>query len=1362
MGSSSRRTHGDEREQDMTIDKSTKMVAYPSSRSVYKSDDIRVALFLVETHDQKSPSSAVMGPRPVDIPDLRLPSDEEEEEEEEEFSWFGAFAGPPRQPRRKARQNAGEYLTARNVRLALKLIEKAKPDLLFTSTPPFYQPPGAVSIFGFYAVGCNVINTAYLEIRRGNCNNFVSYRRHSFSSSSSHRSLGLNSEWTKAELLLRERAKEVPMACREMGVWERQGDLAAAMSRDRIPDGLEWWGGGGNKDIDLDQGTREEKRNRVEIQYKVPPEATDGEYCSVVFAKFDQDWRSQSNPEPRLPPQTHLARLRLEKDYYAHSSEGDSFVVGHQLWLFPRFLPALYPTVYTLGYPLVVRGDNIEGFARLHFLLPVSKPPSAKSRGRSQTTSPSRPSLSRASSSLIPVEILLNWGGNLNEKRFRLDPYTGELRHRHGKPPPLSITRVDISIRLSRSSLELPRGRFLLKIYEGGDLFHHALSQIFSTAEGQIEDEEANEEEGKAMSREKDASILLLSGKISTGPEAADDSETGYNSLVKGKRRGMIRRRLKSQTNHMNVSTPEYTASFVRIDPYNVRGSADVSVTSLLGRTLRVEWQSDNDMEDHEEIKEEKTQQEEEKKKVGIPEEKEEEKVSEERVVGYAVIGGSLHTPRIEQYVREQVKPSLHLSGQQHIAKKEEIRIHQNSSNSSSISSSSSETPHGNQGEHSVSSYVTSLVCVFRDEEGRDPSSLSKKEGGTQKGGVVHEEEKGDGKNVRKKDEEMTPTPSVEEKNKKMTDSTIPSVMKLSPAVQAADTLLQEIAGYLRLTFAIEGEPKRLEDQTKGNASDKEHLKEKGDQEDGKESFLKGHAHMHAELCGIKMTTSPSRPLLTLKFHEDCCPPQVLVPVKSHRRVLKPSSRLLQSTTWRWFDVLLGGGKTSGKIKKETSTCWKLRPGSSPGLRNCRCGPGAVVTVSPSHASELGWTSSSASFSPFSSKTFFLPPTDIRDSQGNRHLSCSLGIVPPYPGHGGRLLHSQLEDRKTQGGIPRSLPPATPNPLPFLLKSLNPRDTSASASSLFLSRFVCGTPTQPSWREWRKVHPLMSTLNIREEKKNKKEDEEMKASEANHGVEGNPDENKNKAADRTKRETEKEQKRSRGGGGEEKEGSSASIGRSRIADIVAFLESANETSDDDDLTLDPRLYIALLLALIGGVCIVSPCIISLYNCYKHPRDCGRGVRSWCCYCCLDRHTAVHPHPISHDDTSTSDSGLFDVDEGQEEEEEAFYEQEKAHLSMGGGVHGHQIDPRFDRLSLKKQRSEATDHSKSTTTGSGTVAAAVMSTVVGAGTLSRGISGGTTSNADYEPFFAITGDDDVDEDEDHEGEGTEHINHHMFT
>lgn len=55
-----RRLQTDEGEEDADKKKSM-VVAYPASRSVYKPDDIRVALFLLEMHDQKAPSASVMG-----------------------------------------------------------------------------------------------------------------------------------------------------------------------------------------------------------------------------------------------------------------------------------------------------------------------------------------------------------------------------------------------------------------------------------------------------------------------------------------------------------------------------------------------------------------------------------------------------------------------------------------------------------------------------------------------------------------------------------------------------------------------------------------------------------------------------------------------------------------------------------------------------------------------------------------------------------------------------------------------------------------------------------------------------------------------------------------------------------------------------------------------------------------------------------------------------------------------------------------------------------------------------------------------------------------------------------------------------
>lgn len=229
------------------------------------------------------------------------------------------------------------------------------------------------------------------------------------------------------------------------------------------------------------------------------------------------------------------------------------------------------------------------------------------------------------------------------------------------------------------------------------------------------------------------------------------------------------------------------------------------------------------------------------------------------------------------------------------------------------------------------------------------------------------------------------------------------------------------------------------------------------------------------------------------------------------------------------------------------------------------------MTLSPSQAESLPWsssTSSSSSFSPFSSKTFFLPSTDARDSQGNRHLSCALGIAPPYPGHGGRPL--PVTGKK--GSIPRSLS----NPLPSLLSSLSPREPSASASALFLSRFVCGTPSQPSWREWRKTHPLTpSSPGADGRNKGTSSTASKATSAAKTGEEEGGKKEKQKSqggADASRREMDRQPRE------DPSSFSGASPGRGHIAEVVAFLESANEASDDDDLFLDPRLYIAVLIA----------------------------------------------------------------------------------------------------------------------------------------------------------------------------------------
>eukprot|EP00971_Amphidinium_carterae_P195064 3870875-Amphidinium_carterae.1 len=46
-------------------------------------------------------------------------------------------------------------------------------------------------------------------------------------------------------------------------------------------------------------------------------------YCVTMSAEFDQDWGIQQSPDPKLQPQSHAARLRLNEHYTAFASDGD-------------------------------------------------------------------------------------------------------------------------------------------------------------------------------------------------------------------------------------------------------------------------------------------------------------------------------------------------------------------------------------------------------------------------------------------------------------------------------------------------------------------------------------------------------------------------------------------------------------------------------------------------------------------------------------------------------------------------------------------------------------------------------------------------------------------------------------------------------------------------------------------------------------------------------------------------------------------------------------------------------------------------------------------------------------------------------
>jgi len=65
------------------------------------------------------------------------------------------------------------------------------------------------------------------------------------------------------------------------------------------------------------------------------PEAAAGDYCAAVAAEFDQDWASQQEPDPHTGPRAFASRLRLEERYEARASDGPMRLDEYRVKLFP-------------------------------------------------------------------------------------------------------------------------------------------------------------------------------------------------------------------------------------------------------------------------------------------------------------------------------------------------------------------------------------------------------------------------------------------------------------------------------------------------------------------------------------------------------------------------------------------------------------------------------------------------------------------------------------------------------------------------------------------------------------------------------------------------------------------------------------------------------------------------------------------------------------------------------------------------------------------------------------------------------------------------------------------------------------------
>eukprot|EP00916_Digyalum_oweni_P004935 GHVL01008842.1.p1 GENE.GHVL01008842.1~~GHVL01008842.1.p1 ORF type:complete len:498 (+),score=104.33 GHVL01008842.1:60-1553(+) len=202
---------------------------YPSERTDYNGDgSARCLLFLAEMDDLKTPPSASLG-----------------------FStemW-------------KASTSDGHI--ARNMRLALKLIELASPDIIFASLPLHTLQPGESFEFDFYGSGCLNMSDISLILLKGSCDtiggNLTVSSKRFYDGNLQDLILDTKINDTFDGYILKRLTDN--MICRGLGVWE-----------------------------EIDDELLDMQRGLIKMESTIPTTLPLGEYCGAIVAEFDPEF----------------------------------------------------------------------------------------------------------------------------------------------------------------------------------------------------------------------------------------------------------------------------------------------------------------------------------------------------------------------------------------------------------------------------------------------------------------------------------------------------------------------------------------------------------------------------------------------------------------------------------------------------------------------------------------------------------------------------------------------------------------------------------------------------------------------------------------------------------------------------------------------------------------------------------------------------------------------------------------------------------------------------------------------------------------------------------------------------------------
>lgn len=233
---------------------------YNSSRTEYRSGSVASLVYLAEMDDTKYPSSSTLG------------------HSSEVWS-----------------TRSGQGHVARNMRMCLKLIDLARPEVAVSLRTQIVDnvPPGSELSVDVHGLGCLTLSSARLLLVPRD----------------------LLSDCASLACALADARGACPAAARKAildshEVAKQEGALTCrALAWERV-EGQAWT-----------------------LTGRVPNAA--GEFCLVIAAEFDQDWRQQIRPDPMRQPQAHATRVRIDEHYTAEATEGHMRIDEYKTKVFP-------------------------------------------------------------------------------------------------------------------------------------------------------------------------------------------------------------------------------------------------------------------------------------------------------------------------------------------------------------------------------------------------------------------------------------------------------------------------------------------------------------------------------------------------------------------------------------------------------------------------------------------------------------------------------------------------------------------------------------------------------------------------------------------------------------------------------------------------------------------------------------------------------------------------------------------------------------------------------------------------------------------------------------------------------------------